>query len=419
MNKNNQGFGLVLITLLIDVAAMGMLIPVLPELLRNYVDGDYGRAAQFTGIFVALSAGLSFVFAPIMGALSDRFGRKPILLLGMIGPAVSYFALAMADNLTWYVVGLCLSGILGAILSTINAYIADITPPESRAERFGMVGAAFGLGFIVGPLAGGLLGGLGLQIPFYVAGGITLLNMLLCALLLPESLAPDKRRAFSWANANPLGALRLLGRSKLLLALAASLFLSSLALHGMFSTFVLSMTLRFDWNTVAVGVIFAVIGVCTALSQSLLVGPAIKRLGERRSVLVGLGVSALSFLAYAIMPQGWMVYLVIVFSSIGAIDEPAAQSLVASSVGEDEQGAVQGALTSLLSLTTVAGPLIATNVFAYFIAKDAPIYFPGAPLASGAALIALALLIAWRFVRPVKANTDSVIQNVAVQGASD
>jgi MFS transporter, DHA1 family, tetracycline resistance protein len=419
MNKNNRGFGLILSTLLIDVAAMGMLIPVLPELLRGYFDGDYGRAAQFVGLFAALSAGLSFIFAPVMGALSDRFGRKPVLLLGLIGPAVSYFGLAMADNLAWYVIGLCVSGILGAIQSTINAYIADITPPEARAERFGMVGAAFGLGFIVGPLAGGLLGGLGLQVPFYVAGAITLLNMVLCALLLPESLVPDKRRAFTWANANPLGALRLLSRSKLLLALAACLFLSSLALQGMYSTFVLSMTLRFDWNTVAVGIVFTAIGVCTALSQTLLVGPIIKRLGERRSILLGLSVSALTFFAYALIPQGWMVYLVIIFASLGAVDEPAAQALLTSSVSEDEQGAVQGALTSLLSLTAVAGPLIATNVFAYFVAQDAPIYFPGAPLASGAVLIVLALLIAWRFVRPTRASAVSVVENMAVQGAGD
>jgi MFS transporter, DHA1 family, tetracycline resistance protein len=263
------------------------------------------------------------------------------------------------------------------------------------------------------------LGGIGLQVPFYVAGAITLLNMVLCALLLPESLAPDKRRAFAWANANPLGALRLLSRSKLLLALAACLFLSSLALQGMYSTFVLSMTLRFDWNTVAVGIVFTAIGVCTALSQTLLVGPIIKRLGERRSILLGLSVSALTFLAYALIPQGWMVYLVIIFASLGAVDEPAAQALLTSSVSEDEQGAVQGALTSLLSLTAVAGPLISTNVFAYFVAQNAPIYFPGAPLASGAVLIVLALLIAWRFVRPTRASADSVIQTVVVQGASD
>jgi MFS transporter, DHA1 family, tetracycline resistance protein len=417
--NKKMAFGLIFSTLLIDVAAMGMLIPVLPELIRNFVGGDFGRAAQLTGLVAALSAGLSFICAPVLGGLSDRFGRKPLLLLGMVGPAVAYLGLAGATDIRWYVIGFCLSGILGAIHSTTNAYIADITPFENRAARYGMMGAAFGLGFIVGPLAGGLLSGFGLRVPFYVAGGLTLLNLALCLFLLPESLDTAKRRTFRWREANAFASLGLLRRSPLLTALAGSFFLSNLANHGLYSTWVFSTTLRFDWNSVTTGIVFTLIGVCTALAQGFLVGPIVKRIGERRSVLLGLTVSMFAFLAYALAPQGWMIYLIIAVSSFGAVDEPATQALVSGSVGEDEQGAVQGALASLMGLTAVFGPLLSTNVFNYFVSETAPAYFPGAPFAAGAVLILCALILAWRFVRPSRQNARVRSANVAVQQAGD
>jgi MFS transporter, DHA1 family, tetracycline resistance protein len=239
-------------------------------------------------------------------------------------------------------------------------------------------------------------------VPFYAAGGLTLLNLALCLFLLPESLDAAKRRTFKWTQANPLASLGLLRRSPLLTAVAGSLFLSNLANHGLYSTWVLSTTLRFDWSSVTTGIVFTLIGVCTALAQGLLVGPVVKRLGERRSVLLGLTVSMFAFLAYALAPQGWMIYLIIAVSCFGMIDEPASQALVSGSVGEDEQGAVQGALASLISLTAVFGPLLSTNVFNYFVSEGAPVYFPGAPFAVGAVLILCALFLAWRFVCPSK-----------------
>lgn len=400
MKSGNRAFGLIFVTLVIDVAAMGMMIPVLPELLSGFVGGDYARAAQLSGIIAALAAGLEFVCGPIVGAISDRYGRKPVLLLGMIGPGMTYLALAMASGVEWFIVGSIVSGIVGAIFTTANAYVADVTPPEQRAGRFGMLGAAFGLGFIIGPLAGGLLGGIDLRLPLFAAGGLTLLNLAVCLLVLPESLPVARRRAFHWRRANPLGSLRLLRRNPTLLALAASLFLSNLALNGLYSTWLFSTTLRFGWGAAQNGITFAVMGLLAALVQGLLVGPAVKRLGERRSILIGLSASVLSFLAYALAPQGWMIYAIIAVSSIAALDEPASQALISSSVGEDEQGAVQGALASVLSLTRIVGPLIATNTFAYFVSPATPLYFPGAPFAVGAVLIAGALLLAWRFVRP-------------------
>ena len=395
-----SGVALIFSTLFIDVAAMGMLIPVLPELLRGFVAGDFAQAAQLAGRIAALSAGLSFVCAPVLGALSDQFGRKPLLLLGMVGPAVTYFSLAISPSLGWYVAGFCLSGVLGAILNTVNAYIADVTPYEERAARYGMVGAAFGLGFIVGPLAGGLLGGLGVQVPLLVAGAVTVLNLALCVALLPESLDRSKRRPFRWSQANPVASLGLLRRTPLLIALAAMMLLTNLANQGLYATWVFSTTMRFDWSTAVVGVVFAVMGVCFALSQGLLVGPVVKRLGERRSILVGLSASVVVYLAYAMVPEGWMVFLVIVVGALGAVDEPATQALLSASVDETEQGAIQGAVASLLAITAIVGPLVSTGVFSYFTSATAPVVFPGAPLAFGALLVLAALVVAWRFVKP-------------------
>ncbi len=395
-----QGVGVIMGTVFLDVAAMGMLIPVLPDLLEGFVGGDAGRAAQFAGIVTAVSAALSFVCAPVLGALSDRFGRKPILLLGMVGPALTYAGLASATSLSWYVVGFSLSGVLGAILNTAYAYVADTTPYEDRAARFGQLGAAFGIGFIVGPLAGGFLGGMGLQFPFYVAAALAVINIVVCVVGVPESLATGKRRPFRWSRANPIASLGLLRRTPLLLALAGCYLLTNLANQSLYSTFVFSTTLRFGWDTVATGVVFTLMGVCAALSQGLLVGPVVKRLGERRSMILGLTTSALAFVAYAIAPQGWMIVAIIAVSCLAAVDEPAAQALVSSAVGEDEQGVVQGAMASLLGITAVVGPLVGTAAFAYFVSPAAPVYFPGAPFAAGAVLIIGSLLVAWKFVRP-------------------
>ena len=415
MGSEGKAFGLVFAALLIDVAAMGMLIPVLPEIIAGFTGGDFGRAARLGGAIAAITAGLGFVCALVVGAMSDQFGRKPALVVGMVGPGLTYLALAFATNVAWLFVGFAVSGILGAIHTTTNAYVADITTVGDRAARYGMLGAAFGLGFIVGPLVGGMLGGFGLRVPLYVAGGLTLLNLALCVLLLPESLTPQKRRAFRWKNANPLASLGLLFRTPVLMALSGSLFLSGVANQGLYGTWVFSTTLRFDWGTVATGVTFAVMGVCAALSQGLLVGPAVKRFGERRSIVIGLAVSMLAFLAYAVAPSGWMIYLIIAVASIGALDEPASQSLLSSSVGEDEQGAVQGAITGVLSLTGVIGPLLGTGAFAYFVSDDAPVYFPGAPFAAGAVLIAAALVFAWYFLRPQKAVVEPMSEEVTAE----
>lgn len=271
--------------------------------------------------------------------------------------------------------------------------------------------AAFGLGFIIGPLSGGLLGSFGSHVPLYVAGGLTLVNVMLCVLLVPESLPVEKRRAFSWRNRNPLASVGMLFRSPVLLALSGSLFLSGVANQGLYSTFVYSMTLRFDWGTVATGVTFAVMGLRAALAQGLLVGPAVEKFGERRSIVIGLTVSMAAFLAFAVAPSGWVIFVIIAVASVGALDEPASQSLLSSSVAEDEQGAIQGAITSVLSLTGIIGPLVGTGTFAYFVSDTAPVYFPGAPFAAGAVLIAAAL--AWFYLKPREVVVEAEIKEVS------
>lgn len=410
MQSQKRAFTLIFMTLLIDVAAMGMTLPVLPGIMSGFADGDLARGAQLVGIVGALTAGLEFVFAPIVGGLSDHFGRKPLLVVGMLGPGLTYFLLAAAPSVAWIFIGYIVAGIVGAIFTTTSAYLADITPVEERAARFGLLGAAFGVGFIIGPLAGGLLGGISLHLPLYAAGGLTLVNLLLCLAFLPESLATTRRRAFRWPQANPLAALGMLRRNRTILALAASLFLANLALNGLYSTWLFSTTLRFGWGVAQTGITFAVMGVLAAFSQSLLVGPMVRRLGERVSILLGFGVNALTFLAYAFVPSGWMIYPTLAFGNLGAPGEPAARAVLAASVSEEEQGAIQGALASLMNITRIAGPLVATNSFAYFISPEAPVYLPGAPFAVGALLFAAALALAWRFVRPA---TTTSAQEVA------
>jgi DHA1 family tetracycline resistance protein-like MFS transporter len=425
MKPGNRAFGLIFATLLIDIAAMGMTLPVLPGIIAHFVGGDLARAAQFTGLVGALAAGLEFLFAPVVGSLSDRFGRKPLLVLGMLGPGLTYLLLAVAPGVAWLFIGYIVSGIAGAIYTTVNAYVADITTAEDRAGRFGMMGAAFGLGFIAGPLAGGLLGNIGLRVPLYAAGGLTLVNLALALFLLPESLPVERRRPFSWASANPLASLGMLRRNRTILALAASLFLYNLALHGMYTTWLFSTTLRFGWGIAQTGITFAVMGVLSAVAQGGLVGPAVKRLGERRSILVGLSVGTLAFTAYAFAPQSWMFYVVIAVASFAALEGPASQAMLSASVGEDEQGAIQGALASALSLTRIVGPLIATNAFAYFVSPSAPVYFPGASFITGAILIAAALALVWRFVRPAATTRPEAIpgfvtaDNLVAQPAGD
>lgn len=407
MTNTKRGFGLVLLTMLIDVAAMGMLIPVLPGTIVGLVGGDLATAAWLGGSVATLSAALSLFSAPILGSLSDRFGRRPILVLGLAGPAVTYLALALTPSVGWLIAGFALTGVLGAIQATTTAYVADITTPEDRAARFGMIGAAFGLGFVLGPVVGGLLGGIAQSLPFLVAASITVLNLLLVVVAMPESLSVSKRRRFTLRGASPIAPLSLLARSRVLRGLAIAYLLTNVANHALYNTFVFSTTARFGWSDLTTGVIFAVMGLAVAVAQGTVVGPIVKRLGERRSILLGLATSALAFVGYAVAPSTWAIVAVIVIAAFGAMDEPAAQSMLSREVGEDEQGALQGALTSVMSLAAVIGPMVGSATFGYFVSGAAPVFLPGAPFLASAVLAVAALLIVWRYVRPSEAHVPA------------
>ncbi len=382
----------ILLTLLLDVLGFGLLIPVAPHLIEQLQGKGEQGAAQVYGTLIATYAALQFVFAPILGSLSDRFGRRPVVLISLFGTGVDFFAQALSPSLLILFITRAINGISGANITACNAYIADVTPPEKRAAAFGMVGAAFGLGFIFGPLLGGLLAAKELTIPlvgwvyhgdvrtpFYVAGGLTLLNWLYGYFVLPESLPVERRRPFNLAHANPFGALARLARYPTVWGLAGSLFLLHLAMFGLHATWVLYTAHRYHWSEVQTGFSLTLVGIGAAVVQGGLARKLIPALGEKRSLLLGLAIGVAAYVGYGSATQGWMIYAIICVASVGGICGPACQALITNSVSPREQGEVQGALMSLQCVANIVGPLVGTGVFAYFISERAPVYLPGAP----------------------------------------
>lgn len=393
--KNRQpSLGFIFVTLLLDILGLGLIIPVLPKLIEEFSDHNLEQASTTFGILIALYALMQFLFAPILGSLSDKYGRRPVILISLFGAGLDYLLQAFAPSLPWLFVGRILAGVTAANITTASAYIADISPPEKRAQNFGIIGAAFGLGFILGPALGGLLGDVGLRVPFLVVAGITLLNWLYGYFVLPESLQPENRREFSWTRANPVGSLFELGRYPLILSLASTIVLSTLAQAALQSIWVLYTEHRFAWGVRDVGISLAVVGLTAALVQGGLIRRIMPLLGDRRGLLLGLAVSAASFILYGLASAGWMMYVIPFLGALGGIAGPSAQSIITQSVAANEQGAVQGALTSLNALTGVIGPLIATNVFRFFISASAPVQLPGAPFFLGAIFMLVGLYLA-------------------------
>lgn len=395
-------FAFIFVTVMLDMMALGVMIPVLPKLVIEFEQGDTAQAAIMFGLFSTVWAAMQFLFMPVMGNLSDRFGRRPVVLLSNLGLGLDYVLMAVAPSLAWLFVGRVISGIVSASFATAGAYIADISPPEQRARRFGMLGAAFGVGFIIGPAFGGLLGGIDLRLPFWVAAGLSLLNAAYGYFILPESLPADRRSSFSWRKANPFGALTLLRSHPELLALAAAAFLSRLSHDSLSSTYVLYVDYRYGWDETAVGLSLALVGVCSMIVQGGLVGPSVARLGERSVLLAGLLFGALGFLVQSIAPTGSPFLIGIPLIALYGLASPAIQALMTKRVGPTEQGQLQGAVHSLGGLAGLLSPLIFTQTFAAFIAPGSPVVFPGAAwLLAGAFLIAAAL-IAERQTRGVR-----------------
>ena len=390
----------ILITVFIDMLGIGIIIPILPELIREFVGGSSALAGRWYGVLAATYAVTQFVFAPLLGALSDRVGRRPVILISLFGLGVDYLIMGFAPTLGWLFVGRLIAGVMGANVTTANAYIADVSKPENRARNFGLIGVAFGLGFIFGPAIGGLLGSIDLRLPFFASAGLALVNWLYGFFVLPESLPPEKRDVFRWRKANPVGSLHVLRTYPLVAGLTAAFVFVILAQRGLETVWVLYTGHKFGWDERANGLSLALVGIMSAIVQGGLVQPVIKRIGERRAVLYGLVWAVVTFLGYGLATAGWMLLVFIVIGSISGVAGPAIQSLVAGSVPPEDQGKVQGGIQSLMSLTSIAAPLIFTaGLFSYFTSASAPIQLPGAPFLLGAVMYALAFWSVLRLFR--------------------
>ncbi|MEK6701031.1 MAG: TCR/Tet family MFS transporter [Planctomycetota bacterium] len=395
MTNRTPAIGFIFVTLLLDVLGFGLLIPVAPRLIAGIQGLTVDEVGPTVGILAATYSAMQFLFSPTLGALSDRYGRRPILLIALFGSGLDYFALAFAPNMAFLYITRAINGLSGASMSTATAYIADITPPEKRAGAFGMIGAAFGLGFILGPVMGGFLGEYDIRYPFYAAGALSLMNWLYGYFVLPESLPPERRATLTFAKANPIGVFRGLGKYPLVMWMAGALFLLNLAQYALHTTWVIYTEHRYHWNGVTVGLSLTTVGIGAAVVQGGLARKIIPWLGERRSLLFGIGLGVLSYAAYGTATQGWMIFVIVAIASIGGIAAPAAQSMITRSVRPDEQGRVQGALSGLQSVANFFGPLMGTTVLDYFISERAPVYLPGASFYMSAMLALLGLGVAW------------------------
>jgi DHA1 family tetracycline resistance protein-like MFS transporter len=386
----------IFITIVLDMFALGMIVPVLPHLIEDFLGGDTAGAAKVYGVFGTVWALMQFFAMPIVGALSDRFGRRKVILLSNFGLGLDYVLMALAPNLAWLFVGRVISGITAASVSTGMAYIADVTPPEKRAAAFGRVGIAFGLGFVLGPALGGLLGSVDPRLPFWVAAGLSLANAMYGLFILPESLPPEKRRAFEWRRANPLGSLKLLRSHPELSGLAVVVFLSNLAHAALPATFVLYAGYRYGWDARDVGFVLAAVGICSAIVQGALVGAAVRRLGERRVLLTGLACGAIGFFAYGLAPTGALFLAAVPVVALWGLASPAAQGLMTRHIGPTEQGALQGAAGSVMGIATMIGPWLFASTFAYFIGEGTRWHVPGASFMLASVLLGLGVLVAAR-----------------------
>jgi DHA1 family tetracycline resistance protein-like MFS transporter len=389
----------IFVTFALDVLAIGIIAPVLPPLVVSFLGGDTAAAARVYGLFATAWAFMQFVASPFLGALSDRFGRRPIILISIAGLGLDYIFMALAPTLGWLFVGRMISGITSASFATAAAYITDVTPPEQRAKSFGLIGAAFGVGFVLGPALGGLLGSVNPRLPFWVSAVLCLANALYGVFVLPESLPPERRARFSWARANPIGSLRLLRSHPELFALASVTFLYYVAHEVLPSTFVLFTNYRYGWDPQTVGLTLALVGVCTAIVSGGLVGPIVARIGERRAALTGLTCGAIAFTIYGLAPTGRLFLIGVPVMAFWGLYGPSAQGLMTRRVQSSEQGQLQGAIMGLRGLSGLLSPGMFTFTFATFISDRANLHLPGAPFLLAAALLVVALIVAAKATR--------------------
>lgn len=408
-NNDSRGPGqaafiFIFVTVVLDMMAVGIVAPVLPKLVVEFEHGDVARAAGYVGLFATLWAAMQFIFAPLIGAASDHFGRRPVILLSNLGLGLDYLVMALAPSVGWLLVGRLVSGITSASYPTAGAYIADVTRPEERAAKFGMLGAAFGLGFIVGPALGGWLGSFDLRLPFWVAGGLSLANAAYGLFILPESLPPERRRRFSLRHAHVFGALKLLRSHGELAGLAGAMFMMALAHEALPNVFALYTFQRYGWEERSVGAALAAVGLGSVIVSTLLVRQLVRRVGERRAAIAGLACGILGCCVFALAPNGSVFLVGIAFVALWGLAGPSFQSLMTHRVSASEQGQLQGAIGSIRAMTGMLGPLLFTQVFAGSVrlggASSAVI---GAPYFLAAFLLLTALVLGARVLpRPAE-----------------
>lgn len=394
--KRAAGVPFVLVTVLLDVLTFGLAIPVLPELVKQFQGGDSAAAAAWMGILVAGFSLMQFIFAPVLGALSDRFGRRPILLASIAGAGADQLLLAFAPGIGWLLAGRLLAGLTAANITAAYAYIADVSGPQDRARNFGLVGAAFGVGFVVGPALGGWLGEMDVRYPFLLAAGLAGLNFLYGLFVLPESLAPEHRRPFRWSRANPVAAFGVLRANRTVFGLVSAQACAVLAFGVLQTVWVLYTGQRYGWSAEENGLSLTIVGLATALVQGALIGPLVTRLGDRGAILAGFAAMACGYLLYGLGPSSLVFCTGILLHALGGIAGPTLQGVVSRSVGPDRQGAVAGAMAGMQSFVFIPAPLLGSALFSTFTAPGAAVPFPGMPFLFGTLSLLLGLFLAWR-----------------------
>lgn len=396
--------GFIFITLLIDITGWGIILPVVPKLIGELIHSDITEAATYGGWLGFAYAFTQFIFSPILGNLSDKYGRRPIILISLLGFALDYLLLAISPTICWLFAGRIIAGITGASISTASAYIADVSTDETRTKNFGLIGAAFGLGFILGPVIGGLLGHYGARIPFYVASVLCLLNFLYGYFILPESLDKNKRRPFDWRRANPIGSLKFLAKHPKISGLVIALILVYIGLQAVQSNWHFFTMYKFNWTERTVGLSLGVLGLLLGLVQGVLIRWTAPKLGEQKSIYAGLIFYAIGLLLFSFASEGWMMLLFLIPYSLGGICGPSLQSMISKSISSNQQGELQGALTSLVSVTSIIGPPIMTNLFYYFTHDKAPFKFSSAPFFLASILMILSTVIIYYTTKKNKSS---------------
>lgn len=396
MKKKKAALGFIFVTVLIDIIGIGFIIPIVPELIMELSDKSNSEAAFIGGLLTATYAVMQFIFAPILGGLSDKLGRRPVLLIALLGLGLDYLVIVFAPSLVWLFLARMISGICGSSITVANAYIADISTKEDRAKNFGMIGAAFGLGFIIGPGIGGILGGIGTRVPFMVAAGLSLLNWLYGYFIIPESLPAENRRPFDWSRANPIGTLANVFKYKTLVGLIACLFLVYVAAFSVQGNWSFFTKEKFNWDPEEIGLSLTFVGVMVALVQGLMIGPIVKRIGEVKAVYAGLFFNLVGLFSFAIASESWMIYAIIVPYAFSGLTGPSMQSIMTGQIPKNAQGELQGGLTNVLMITAIIGPPLMAGIFTYYTNPVRDIYFPGAPFILACMLAIIGSAIAYQ-----------------------